>query len=458
MKVGIVVPYSFSFWGGVVEHAEQQAHALADFGVETRLPIGHDPPGRLSRALHPTAGRFEPPPGHVLPLGRSVIAPANRSLANIVLSPSAVARLRRTLVRERFDLLRLHEPLTPALGVAALASADCPIVATFHAAGPSRWRRFAMQLWGFLLDRIDVRIAVSEAAADTARGYAGGDYLLIPNGVRVPETASLDGRGPQVLYVGRHEPRKGLPVLPRAWSGVRRRTGTRLRVVGADPLAVRYLLGRELGATQIRRTATIASWHDLAMPDRRHPTASASELERAAAFRAALRHFLARTDEVASAAGLTPGRYDLLLAIKSSDGQTSTVTELSRQLSLRQTAVTELVKRAEEAGLIERAASPSDGRVTILSLSGEGERRLMKAFLGLREERNQLAEAMGAVAASFRAVVRGQKQTPRVDGARPRAGRSSAGRPSYVGGHGDAGTGYQQVSPAARTGRRSAPE
>jgi len=155
-----------------------------------------------------------------------------------------------------------------------------------------------------------------------------------------------------------------------------------------------------------------------------HSAALAGELERAAAFRTALRRFLARTDEVASAAGLTSGRYDLLLAIKTSVGETSTMTELSRQLSLRQTAVTELVKRAEEAGLIQRAASPVDGRVTILSLSGEGERRLMDAFLGLREERSNLAEAMGAVAASFRAFVR-DSQNRRADGRQ--GGLASAG-------------------------------
>lgn len=245
MKVGIVVPYSFSFWGGVVEHAEEQARALAELGVETRVLIGHDPPGRLSRLLHPTAGRFEQPPAHVIPLGRSVITPANHSLANIVLSPSAVARLRRELERQRFDLLHVHEPMTPAISVAALASATCPIVATFHAAGPSRWRRFAQSFWGFLLERIDVRIAVSRAAAETAHEYAPGDYLVVPNGVRLPESVSLDSRLPRAVFIGRHEPRKGLRVLVRAWPAVRRATGARLRIVGADPLAVRYLLARE---------------------------------------------------------------------------------------------------------------------------------------------------------------------------------------------------------------------
>ena len=245
MKVGIVVPYSFSFWGGVVEHAQEQALALIERGLDVRLLIGHDPPGRLSRLLHPTAGRFEPPPPHVIPLGRSVITPANHSLANIVLSPSTVPRMKRVLAREGFDLLHVHEPLTPAIGTAALALSEVPVVATFHAAGPSRWRGFATALWGFLLDRIDARIAVSEAAADTARSYAPGNYTLLPNGVRIPDRADPAGRDNQVVFVGRHEPRKGLPVLLAAWPEVHRRTGARIRVVGADPLAVGYLMRRQ---------------------------------------------------------------------------------------------------------------------------------------------------------------------------------------------------------------------
>jgi phosphatidylinositol alpha-mannosyltransferase len=245
VKVGIVVPYSWSFWGGVVEHAQEQSDALAELGVETRILIGHDPPGLVSGLNHPSAGRFERPPPHVIPLGRSVITPANRSLANIVLSPSAVFRLKRALERERFDLLHVHEPLTPALGVAALAYATTPLVATFHAAGPSRWRRIAPRFWGFLLDRIDLRIAVSEAAAATARGYLPGEYRLIPNGVRLPGNVDLGGRDGHVVFVGRHEQRKGLAVLLRAWPAVHRRTGARLRLVGTDPLAARHLLRRE---------------------------------------------------------------------------------------------------------------------------------------------------------------------------------------------------------------------
>ncbi len=131
----------------------------------------------------------------------------------------------------------------------------------------------------------------------------------------------------------------------------------------------------------------------------------AAELRRAADFRSSLRTFLARTDDVSAAAGLTPQRYDLLLMIKTGEGETSTVTELSERLALKQPAVTELVKRAEESGLVERTKSQLDGRVALLRLTKTGERQLMEAFLALREERSALAEAMGEVASAFRASV-----------------------------------------------------
>jgi phosphatidyl-myo-inositol alpha-mannosyltransferase len=243
MKVGIVVPYSWSFGGGVVDHAEAQARALEALGVETRLLIGNDPPGSFSRILHPRTGRPGPPPSRVIPLGRSVVVPGNGALSNLVLSPRAVPRLRDALVRDRFDLLHVHEPLAPMLSPAALALWDGPAVATFHAAGDSSWRRLAEPLWGFLLGRIDLRVAVSEQARLAAVPFAPGHYEVIPNGVEIPEGIDPADRADRIVFAGRHDPRKGLPVLLRAWPRLRG-VGTRLRVLGADPLAVRLLLTR----------------------------------------------------------------------------------------------------------------------------------------------------------------------------------------------------------------------
>lgn len=244
MKVGIVVPYSWSFWGAVVEHAELQAEALRELGVETRTIMGNDPPGQFTRLIHPRLGRHGEPPPDVIPVGRSVIVPANGSLPNIILSPRTLLRINRALERERFDVLHLHEPMTPIPCVATLALARTPMVATFHASGELGWMRLARPVWGFLADRLDHRIAVSEQARDSAARWLPGQYEVIPNGVLLPPDADAGGREHRIVFAGRHEPRKGLEMLLRAWPEVRRHTGARLRLVGADPLAVRLLMSR----------------------------------------------------------------------------------------------------------------------------------------------------------------------------------------------------------------------
>jgi phosphatidylinositol alpha-mannosyltransferase len=244
VKVGIVVPFSWSFWGGVVEHAEQQARALRALGLDTRTIIGNDPPGTFTRFLHPRSGRHGEPPPDVIPVGRSVIVPANNSLPNIVLSPSTPFKIKRVLARERFDVLHLHEPMTPAICVAVLAYARCPVVATFHAAGHLGWNRMGMPMWGFLMDRIDHRIAVSELSRDSVARWQPAEYDVIPNGVQIPPHADPSNRANHVVFIGRHDPRKGMPVLLEAWPEIHRRTGARLRIVGADPLAVRLMIAR----------------------------------------------------------------------------------------------------------------------------------------------------------------------------------------------------------------------
>ena len=244
MKVGIVVPYSWSFWGAVVEHAELQADALRELGHEVKTIMGNDPPGQFTRVLHPRHGRHGNPPDDVIPIGRSVIVPANGSLPNIILSPRSFFRIRDALRRERFDVLHLHEPMTPIPCIAALALWDGPTAATFHANSDLGWMKIANPVWGFLADRIDQRIAVSEMAARSAARYLGGEYEIVPNGVLIPEHADPGGRTHRIVFAGRHEARKGLHVLLEAWPEIRRRTGAELRVIGADPLRVRLLMTR----------------------------------------------------------------------------------------------------------------------------------------------------------------------------------------------------------------------
>jgi phosphatidyl-myo-inositol alpha-mannosyltransferase len=244
VKIGIVVPFSWSYWGGVVEHAEHQAAALRRRGHDVRIIMGNDPPGRLTRLLHPRTGRHGDLPDGIIPVGRSVVVPANGSLPNIVLTPASIPRLKRVLERERFDVVHVHEPMTPALCVAALAYAQCPLVATHHAHGELGWMGPAMHFWGFLMDRIDARIAVSPMAAESASRYIPGDYRVIPNGVLIPDDADPADRDHTVVFIGRHDPRKGLPTLLRAWPAIHAATGARLRLIGTDPLQYRLLHAR----------------------------------------------------------------------------------------------------------------------------------------------------------------------------------------------------------------------
>jgi len=227
----------------VVEHAENQAASLRARGHDVTIVMGNDPPGMLTRFLHPRSGRHEELPAGIIPVGRSVVVPANGSLPNIVLSPRSIFRIRDVLREEQFDVLHLHEPMTPAVCVAALAFArsDVGIVATWHAAGILRWNKIGLVCWGFLMQRVQARIAVSRMAADSAHRWFVEPFEIVPNGVVIPEHADPGNRQHHVVFIGRHDARKGLPVLLRAWPEIRKRTGARLRLIGTDPLQYRLL-------------------------------------------------------------------------------------------------------------------------------------------------------------------------------------------------------------------------
>jgi DNA-binding MarR family transcriptional regulator len=120
------------------------------------------------------------------------------------------------------------------------------------------------------------------------------------------------------------------------------------------------------------------------MPERDYATA--------AAFRAELRRFMRRSEESARQHGLTPQQYVLLLMIAGAEGGQSTVSALVDSLKLTQSAVTELVQRAEDAGLVTRTPSATDGRVVYLRATAEGEDRLAAVYDALGPERHHLRE------------------------------------------------------------------
>ncbi|HEX6761590.1 MAG TPA: MarR family transcriptional regulator [Gaiellaceae bacterium] len=136
------------------------------------------------------------------------------------------------------------------------------------------------------------------------------------------------------------------------------------------------------------------------------PKPESGEVETAAEFHAALRLFLRTVERMARDHGLTPQRYFLMLMIYAAPGRQSTVSELGERLQLAQSTATELVARAERVGLIDRSDSPDDARRSMLTLSAEGEARLLRVFAALTGERRHLAEAFShasALQAAFEA-------------------------------------------------------
>jgi len=204
MRVGMISPYSLTLPGGVQNQILGLARSLRALGVDTRV-------------LGPCDG--PPPDAGVTPLGNSLPTASNGSVAPIAPDPSAQLRVIRALRDEAFDVLHLHEPMVPGPTMTALVLKQAPIVATFHRAGASRsYARFGPGL-RWLRQRIEVSVAVSEEAAASVRAQPGGEYELLFNGVEIAryrQISEMKASGRTILFVGRHEPRKGLSMLLQA--------------------------------------------------------------------------------------------------------------------------------------------------------------------------------------------------------------------------------------------------
>ncbi|GAA2223537.1 glycosyltransferase family 4 protein [Streptomyces nogalater] len=225
MRIGIVCPYSWDVPGGVQFHIRDLA--------EYFLRLGHH-----VSVLAP-ADDDTPLPPYVVSAGRAVPVPYNGSVARLNFGFLSAARVRRWLHEGAFDVVHIHEPTSPSLGLLTCWAASGPIVATFHTSNPrSRAMIAAYAILQAALEKISARIAVSEYARRTLVEHLGGDAVVIPNGVDVDFFAKAEPRpewqGGTIGFIGRiDEPRKGLPVLMRALPGIlAARPDTRLLVAG----------------------------------------------------------------------------------------------------------------------------------------------------------------------------------------------------------------------------------
>jgi phosphatidyl-myo-inositol alpha-mannosyltransferase len=237
MRIAIVSPYSWTYGGGVNRHVEALAEALIGRGHEVRVLAPWDPPDRLSRVLHRAAAEPRSRPDYLIPLERTVGFAANGAVSNLSAFPAAVTAMRRELDAGRFDVVHVHEPVAPMLGWDACSFSGAPVVGTFHAYSTKRMPNAIASMLGARrkLNQLNARIAVSEAAAWTGRRWFGGEYEVIPNGVDIdgpPRGPKSDSDCLRVLFVGRSEERKGLPVLLQAFEGLIEQVPARLTLIG----------------------------------------------------------------------------------------------------------------------------------------------------------------------------------------------------------------------------------
>jgi phosphatidylinositol alpha-mannosyltransferase len=277
VRIAILSPYSWTYPGGVTRHIDALASELRSSGHDTRILAPFDPDDALSRRLHHGA-RPQPcevPEGFVS-LGRTVGIQANGAVSNTALTPSSVLALREELRGGDFDVLHIHEPVVPLLSWDALFSAgSLPLVGTFHtysenlltngfAAGPLGGRR--------RMNRLHARIAVSDAAAWTARRFYGGRYRIVPNGVHLrplpaPAGPRRGGDPLRILFIGQAVQRKGLPTLLRAFEALREEIPATLTLAGAGPQEVAHMMLDGRGVEALGKVSDERKLAELAAAD-----------------------------------------------------------------------------------------------------------------------------------------------------------------------------------------------
>jgi phosphatidylinositol alpha-mannosyltransferase len=276
MRIALLSPYSWTYPGGVTRHIEALATELDALGHEARILAPLDPDDALARRLHRGARpqRLEQPEGFVA-LGRTAGFPANGAVSNLVPIPPGVLAMRRELRDGGYDVVHIHEPVVPLLGWDALCSTapELPLVATFHTYSENALTNGIANALGARrrMNHLHVRIAVSEAAAWTARRFYGGRYRIVPNGVHLPEMqdgARGEPDGPlRILFVGQAVERKGLPVLLRAFEALREQVPATLTLVGASHDEVAHMMLDDRGVQALGKVSEERKLAELAGAD-----------------------------------------------------------------------------------------------------------------------------------------------------------------------------------------------
>jgi phosphatidylinositol alpha-mannosyltransferase len=211
VKIAMLSPYSLSRPGGVQGQVFGLAGALRAIGHEVIVlgpddDVDSDMDGRVVAASSMD----------VYVVGRPTGLRSNGSVAPVSISPMSAVNAERYVRKNGFDVLHLHEPLAPMTPYGFVLSTPVPMVGTYHRAGVSRWVHVFKPLAQLVGRRLQIRVAVSEAAADTGRRSSGGEFEVLFNGVDMERFSSVEPTPtdrPTVLFLGRHETRKGLSVL-----------------------------------------------------------------------------------------------------------------------------------------------------------------------------------------------------------------------------------------------------
>ncbi len=238
LRIALVCPYSLSRPGGVQGQVVGLARSFVDDGHRVTV-------------FAPVDGPVDMPDGvDLVVAGRSVPLPSNGSQAPVSVSPRSAVQAVRSVRAGHFDVVHVHEPFSPGLPYALLLAGGLPpMVATFHRSGDSIFYTLLKPLARRRARRYAVRCAVSEAARTTARRAVDGEYIVLFNGVEIERYRDAEPwptEGPTVLFLGRHEERKGLGVLLDAFA---RLPGT---AAGAAP-ATLWIAGDGPETERLRR-------------------------------------------------------------------------------------------------------------------------------------------------------------------------------------------------------------